>query len=125
MRSAFPLLALFALGACATLPATAPVRGDGRARLGESTRVGGLVVTPQKIVEDSRCPINARCIWAGRLILTAAVKGNGWQEVRNLTLGEAAMMRGITLTLTSAEPGKMVGAEAPAIPMTFGFEGGR
>ena len=45
----------------------------GLARIGETTRVGTLAVTPLRVVEDSRCPINARCIWAGRLILTTAM----------------------------------------------------
>ena len=119
------MFAALALSACATLPAAAPLRSDGLAHLGEATRVGRLVVTPQKVVEDSRCPINARCIWAGRLILTIAIAGQGWHEVRNLTLGEQAALHGTSLTLTSAEPGKMAGAQPPAEPQLFGFEGGR
>ena len=124
MRSiSFPFAAL-ALAACATLPA-APVRSDGLAHLGEATRVGTLVVTPRAVVEDSRCPINARCVWAGRLVLSTLVVGQGWAETRNLTLGERTPLRGTTIALTSAEPGKMAGAEAPASPLLFGFEGGR
>ena len=125
MRSTLSLLAALALSACATLPAAAPVRGDGFAFLGQSTRVGSFIVTPQAVVEDSRCPINARCVWAGRLVLTTDIKGSGWQEVRNLTLGEPAALHGTTLSLTSAEPGKLAGEQAPAVPTTFGFEGGR
>jgi hypothetical protein len=125
MRSALPLLVVLALSACATIPATAPIRADGLAHLGETSRVGTLVVTPLNVVDDSRCPINARCIWAGRLVLTAAIEGKGWHEVRNLTLGVPAVLHGTTLSLTSAEPGKTAGAEAPATPTLFGLEGGR
>jgi hypothetical protein len=125
MRSAFSPLAVLAITACATVPAAAPVRGDRLALLGQATRVGVLVVTPQRVIEDSRCPINARCVWAGRLIVATDVKGNGWQERRNLTLGEPVALHGTTLTLTSAEPGKLAGEKAPALPTTFGFDGGR
>jgi hypothetical protein len=125
MRSTLPLFAALALSACATLPAAAPLRSDGLARIGETTRVGTLAVTPLSVVEDSRCPINARCIWAGRLVLKAKVAASGWQEVRNVTLGEPVPLHATTLTLTSAEPGKLAGAQPPAPPLTFGFEGGR
>jgi hypothetical protein len=118
------MFAALALSACATLPAAAPMRSDGLARIGETTRVGTLAVTPLRVVEDSRCPINARCIWAGRLVLSATVAASGWQETRNLTLGEPLALHATTLTLTSAEPGKLAGAQPPAPPQTFGFEGG-
>ena len=115
--------AALALGACATAPlAGSPVRSDGLATIGQSTRVGTLLVTPQAVVEDSRCPINARCVWAGRLILKSRINGAGWRETVNLTLGEPYATHGTGLALVSAEPGKMVGA-APSPPASlFGFE---
>ena len=124
MRSVLSSLAALALAACATLP-EAPVRGDGHAMIGQTARVGSLAVTPLALVEDSRCPINARCVWAGRLVLSTLVVGKGWAETRNLTLGERTPLHGTTIALTSAEPGKMAGAKAPASPLLFGFEGGR
>ena len=126
MRSIFSLFATLALSACATLPAAVPIRGDGFARLHEATRIGALVVTPLRVIEDSRCPINARCIWAGRAVVRAQIDGAGWRETLNLTLGERVNTHGATLGLTSVEPGKMAGAQPfPPQPMLFGFEGGR
>ena len=127
MKHALPLFAALALTACATLPlADGPVRSDGLARLNEPTRIGALVVTPRAVVEDSRCPINARCVWAGRAIVRTQVDGRGWRETINLTLGERITTHGLGLALTSVEPGKMAGAQpAPPQPMLFGFEGGR
>ncbi len=124
MRSAFPLFAAFALGACATLPVAAPVRSDGLARMGEATRVGSLIVTPRAIIEDSRCPINARCVWAGRAVVRTDVAGAGWRETANLTLGQRWLTHGTTITLTSVEPGKMAGEQAEPSAYTFGFAGG-
>ena len=120
------MFAALALSACATLPAAAPIRGDGLARLNEATGVGALVVTPRAVVEDSRCPINARCIWAGRAIVRTEVAGQGWRETLNLTLGERITTHGLALALTSVEPGKLAGAQPSVLqPMVFGYEGGR
>ena len=122
MRSILLPLAALALSACATLPATT-IRGDGFARLGEKMRIGALIVTPRAVIEDSRCPINARCVWAGRAIVRTEVAGTGWRETLNLTLGERITTHGATLALTSVEPGKMAGAQpTPPQPMLFGFE---
>jgi hypothetical protein len=130
MRSIILSLAALALGACATVPVgtvpAASFRSDGLARLGESTRVGTLVVTPRVLVEDSRCPINARCVWAGRAIVRADVTGPAWRETLDLTLGEPLSTHGTQVALTSVEPGKMAGAQPnPPQAMLFGFEGGR
>ena len=123
---AAPLIALSALTACATLPPATPVRADGFARIGEATRVGAFIVTPRAVIEDSRCPINARCVWAGRAIVRTDIAGAGWRETLNLTLGERVTTHGKALGLTSVEPGKMAGAQPnPPQPMLFGFEGGR
>ncbi len=127
---AAPLFAAFALAACATpingpIVGGGPIRGDGMAMLGQPTRVGAWVVTPQAVVEDSRCPINARCVWAGRAIVRTRIDGAGWRETRNLTLGQPQSVRMTTIALTSVEPGKMAGEQAPPAPYVFGFEGGR
>jgi len=112
-----------ALFACATTPKSEfPVQTDGLATFGQPTRVGPLVATPLSLVEDSRCPVNARCVWAGRLILKTRIDGAGWRETVDLTLGAPHSLRGASLVLVWAEPGRMAGAE-PAPPATlFGFE---
>ncbi len=126
MRSVALPIAALALGACATVPDAAPVRSDGLAYLGEATRIGALIVAPCAVVEDSRCPINVRCVWAGRAIVRTEVAGAGWRKTLNLTLGERITTDGKQLALTSIEPGKLAGAQPfPPQPMLFGFQGGR
>ena len=78
---ALPLFALFATTACATMPAASD---SGWAALGEATRVGTVVVQPLRVTEDSRCPMNARCIWAGRVAVEARIVQDG--RTRNVTL---------------------------------------
>ena len=123
MKHIISLAAAFALGGCATVPiAASPIRSDGFATLGQPTRVGALVVTPQALVEDSRCPINARCIWAGRLVLKARIDGADWRETVDLTLGQPYATHGTGLALVSAEPGKMAGSPPSPPASLFGFE---
>ena len=124
MRSTLPLLAALALGACATVPLAEPVMtGTATAGFGQVATVGPLHVRPIALVEDSRCPINARCIWAGRLILKAQVelRGGGEQLTTDLTLGTPLSIGADRLTLVSAEPGRLAGAKgnAPANRFTF------
>ena len=122
MKQIVSIIAAASLAACATIPSAAPIRSDGLAAIGQSTRVGGLVVTPQSVIEDSRCPINARCVWAGRLILKSRIDGAGWRETANLTLGVPYTTHGAGLALVSAEPGKMAGAIPSPPASLFGFE---
>lgn len=72
------------------------------ARVGQSADLGGgLVVRPIRVIEDSRCPNNVQCIWAGRLRLLADVSG---AEVE-LTLGEPGATPRGSVTLAVASPG--------------------
>lgn len=119
------LLAALALSACVTVPpAGPPMRGDGLAQLGEATRVGAMVVTPQAVVEDSRCPINVRCVWAGRLVISARVIYNGGSEEFHgpITLGVPLSLGREQVTLVSAEPGKMASSPLSPPASLFGFE---
>ena len=122
MKQIFSIVAAACLSACATFPSAAPIRSDGLAVIGQSTRVGALVVTPQSVIEDSRCPINARCVWAGRLVLSARIEGAGWRDTARLTLGQPYATHGAGLALVSAEPGKMAGSPPSPPANLFGFE---
>jgi hypothetical protein len=81
---------------------------------------GGLRVRPVAVIEDSRCPQNARCVWAGRLRLRVAVEAAGEREI---TLGEAAVEtpRG-SFALVAALPGPWTDwPEGAKPPYRFGF----
>lgn len=92
------------------------------ARIGESADLGdGLHVRPLEVLEDSRCPQNARCVWAGRLRLRVAVDGVGEREV---ILGEAAVQtpRG-AFELVAVSPGPWTDwPEDARPPYRFGFK---
>lgn len=98
-----------------------PVRSDGLAAINQPTRVGTVVVTPKALIEDSRCPMNARCVWAGQVIITARIDGAGWRETTSLKLGEPYQTHGVNVVLTSARPEKMAGTQVPPTDYIFGF----
>ena len=121
MQRMIPLFAALALAACVTVPAASasPIAG-----FGQVARVGPLQVRPLKVLEDSRCPINARCVWAGRLILRTDIRAPGLHQTRDLTLGEPQAIAGGNLSLIAAEPGRLAGAEGnpPASRFTFEYK---
>jgi hypothetical protein len=42
-------------------------------------------VTPREIIEDSRCPANAHCLWQGRVVIAGTLSSDG--QVQPFTLG--------------------------------------
>jgi len=124
MRIAYILLAPLALAACAIIPA-GPLAEGTPVALGQPVRVGNLIAVPEKVIEDSRCPINARCVWAGRAIVSTRIDGQGWQETTPLTLGEPYATHGTTITLVSVEPGQLAGKPTDPKDYRFVFEGGQ
>ena len=127
MKRILPLIAALALTACVTPPIDeTPLPRDGEmVRLNQVARVGTLTVVPLAVIEDSRCPTKVVCVWAGRATVRTLIKGAGWRQTLDLTLGEPRLVRGTTLTLTSVEPGKLVGAPPASMAYRFGFAGGR
>jgi hypothetical protein len=78
--------------------------GVAAARIGETADLGGgLRVRPLEVLEDSRCPQNARCVWAGRLRLRVDVQGLGEREV-TLDEGAVATPNG-AFSLVAVSPG--------------------
>lgn len=56
--------------------------------VGDTEFINGVLVTLNKIVEDSRCPTDVVCIWAGRLVVNVTFKSDTDEETLNLTTGE-------------------------------------
>lgn len=73
------------------------------ARLGQSVRVAGVGVRPVAVTEDSRCPHDVECVWAGRLRLRAVISGVPG-EVELTLRAPYALPGGGSLTLVAAAP---------------------
>ena len=122
---AFAAVALLAGCVAPTVDGNQPAPEGTAVALGQPVRVGRLIATPQAVVEDSRCPQNVRCVWAGRLIVSTRIDGTGWHETVPLTLGETHAIHEIPITLISGAPERRTGNETPAGAYRFTFEGGR
>ena len=93
------LAAVLLLGACATVPAN-----SGSIRLGQTAKVGPLRVTPLRVLEDSRCPMEARCVWAGRVRLEVRVVHAGHRGVHELASDRPLTVAGGSLELAGVMP---------------------
>lgn len=120
---AWPLLALPPLSACATVGAR-PVADGGAVGVGRTAHVGRLLATPEHVVEDSRCPAEVQCVWAGRLIVSTRIEGANWHESAPLTLGKAYATHGTVITLVSAAPARKSDAPIVEANYRFTFDGG-
>ncbi|MFM5892811.1 MAG: hypothetical protein ACKOQM_00035 [Novosphingobium sp.] len=76
-----------------------------QARLGQWVEVApGVAVEPLRVIEDSRCPKDVSCVWAGRLVLDARVRDHGRVQTVKLTLGLPQKIRSGRLTLDQVTP---------------------
>jgi hypothetical protein len=116
-------LAFLALGGCVSTPSSIT---EGPTQLGQVALVGDLRVQPDRVIEDSRCPIDAQCVWAGQVVLQATVFDRDWSKKLDLTLGAPVPIAGGYLTLTSVQP-ERVSLRKPLpkqLQFTFAFQAG-
>ena len=122
MKAAAPIV-LLALTACTTMSAS--TTGTPTAGLGQTALAGSLRVRPLSVVEDSRCPINALCVWAGRIVVRSEITGGSWRETRDLELGKSQRIADGTIALVAVEPSKLAGPDKPKpYRFTYDFQGG-
>ena len=119
-----PIAFATALSGCAIIPqASTPTLPAGSAvALNESVAVGPLVATPLKVVEDSRCPMNARCIRAGEAIVTTRLSDGNTSSMIDLKLGEPAEAFGYPVLLSSVTPARMTNTTLAARDYRFTYE---
>ncbi|MFM5917720.1 MAG: hypothetical protein ACKOOL_09330 [Novosphingobium sp.] len=103
IRSALPLTtATVLLAGCITTR----VNEDGSvdARLGQTVNVGGPRVTPLVVLEDSRCPMEARCIRAGAVRLNVRITTGRGSTIREITSDKPLLVADGQLELTNMMP---------------------
>ena len=111
-------LAPMVLAGCATVGLLQP-GVVGPVEIGRIASVGLLRVTPLAVLEDSRCPEDARCIWAGRLKIRAAISGSEGRRTVELVLGKGYLVANGALTLETATP--VPRTDAPTKPSNYRF----
>ena len=103
MTRTLPLLAAALLTGCVTAQ---QYNEDGSidARIGETVVVSGPSVMPLKVLEDSRCPMEARCVWAGRVRLSVQVTTGRGTKVQELATDKPLAVADGMLELQSVMP---------------------
>lgn len=126
MQKIIPIAALalpsaLLLSACATT-AGAPLADGNDVALGQKAYVDGPIVEPVAIVEDSRCLMNARCVWAGRVrVKMLWHRGNGEKQPFDVTLGEPTPLADGQFTLESVWPKKRTDVTLKPADYRFSF----
>ena len=123
MKLAFVLGIPLALAACVTTAEAPPMSEDGIARAGLNERVyvDGPYVTPLQVLEDSRCPMNARCIWAGRTRISIRIDLGSRSETREIATDAPIQVADGQLSLVEVQPDLMAGEEVDQGKYRFGF----
>lgn len=126
-------VAALVLAGCATVTGEPMVENGPPASMGSAVALGqpvlldptpdhALVATAMAVLEDSRCPANARCVWAGRIVVETRIDGSGWRETVPVELGKDTQVRGERITLTSANPTPMTGETIAASAYRFQYD---
>jgi len=119
MQRLVVLVAPLALAACAATP---PPDGIARAGLNDRVYVDGPHVTPVAVLEDSRCPMNARCVWAGRVRISARIDLGSRSETREIATDAPIQVADGQLALVEVQPELMAGEQpSEERPYRFGF----
>ncbi len=74
------------------------------AKLGETVSAFGAIITPEVLLEDSRCPTDVVCIQAGTVRVRAALMSGMGNAVQEFTLGETYTTEAEMITLTEVSP---------------------
>lgn len=116
----FPLAALL-LASCVTVPAGADEDGVTWARLGETVTVDGPRVTPLRVLEDSRCPMEARCVWAGQVRLEVRIRTGSGTVLREIVSNTPIPVADGSLEMVSVMPPTSTQNPIQPADYRFGF----
>ena len=98
---------------------------NGPVAIGQTAYVDGPSVTPLAVLEDSRCPREVRCVWAGQVKLRVRVTGGAWSREIELVSNKPVQVADGALQLVAVTPERSQAAIRPQdYRFTFRFDGG-
>lgn len=88
-------------------PTKEPEEGRITLRVGETGVFRNISIKPTEVVEDSRCPVNVNCIWAGTLKVKLDVLSGLGASNPTIELGGLITTEAEEIKLISVSPEKM------------------
>ena len=97
-----------AASACKSPTSASPTPTTVTLAPGQSAQTDGTTVTFVGVLSDSRCPIDAMCVWAGEAMAAFHVSARGLDQRLELALFDAAKrrgsVRGVAIEFTTLAP---------------------
>lgn len=87
--------------------------------LNERVQVGMIFVTPLEILEESRCPTDVVCIWAGTIRIKARIESSLGDSVVELKIDVPVTTEAETITLVKADPAPKAANPTPKSAYRF------
>jgi hypothetical protein len=130
MRLSVALVALALSGCAAVKLASAPevpLGEDFDVALGKSAFIAstGFRVTFVRVSEESRCPMNARCVWEGNakvVVLFGSLSAETLELNTSERFARSGRFMGFEVTLVHLEPTPMAGEKVKKYVATFRVE---
>jgi hypothetical protein len=96
--------------------------GNASLRLNEAASFpDGLSLRVTSIIEDSRCPANANCVWAGKVRISVRIRSGMGVSTNTFEVGTTITTEAEKITLLSVSPEKIAGREIPDTDYRFTF----
>ncbi len=80
-----------------------------------------VTITPLEVLDDSRCPTDVQCIWAGTVKVRATVTTPGSTGEETMEIGHPVEKDGYTITFTELTPAPHSGETIPSSSYRFVF----
>jgi len=86
----------------------------GEVGVGKTVFINGVRITLHEIVEDSRCPADVVCIWAGRVVARVTLESNTDKETRTIESNAAVVLfDSYQISIKSIKPSKVASTPEP------------
>lgn len=101
-----------------TTPTTTPERVTLRAKLHQGASGLDITLIPLEVTEDSRCPMEVQCVWAGTVKVRTTLRSASGEGVEVFELGKTITTETRAITLIEVLPVKRV---TNVIPQEYEF----
>ena len=91
-------------------------------KIGKSVEALGETIEPLKVLQDSRCPVDVQCIWAGTVQIEVRVVGGMGPGTLTLELGKPGTTEVNQITLVDVKPAPKSTVDIAESDYIFTFE---